>query len=159
MFSEHCILINRIESILLPFLLNETNNHIKAENKNIPSFSYRSHQWLWCYGSWIDNYLCNQCLSPMKLWVQIPLRRGVLDTTLCDKVQVVRDFRQVGGFLHRGSQLYFHITRYVLKEEGMNKKCIYNFWNILLSKLHLCTFKLFYFVQIPCMDSLTEVMS
>jgi hypothetical protein len=38
------------------------------------------------YGSWIDNYLCNQCLSPMKLWVQIPLRRGVLDTTLCDKV-------------------------------------------------------------------------
>ena len=45
--------------------------------------------------------------------------QGVLDTTLCDKVQVVRDFRQVGGFLHRGSQLYFHITRYVLKEEGM----------------------------------------
>ena len=34
--------------------------------------------------------LCNQCLSPLfKLWVRIPLRRawrGVLDTTLCDKV-------------------------------------------------------------------------
>ena len=30
---------------------------------------------------------CNQCLSPLTiLWVQIPLRRGVLDTTLCDKV-------------------------------------------------------------------------
>ena len=29
---------------------------------------------------------CNQCLSPLKLWVQIPLRRGVLDVTLCDKV-------------------------------------------------------------------------
>jgi len=31
-------------------------------------------------------HLCNQCLSPLTLWVQIPLRQGVLDTTLCDKV-------------------------------------------------------------------------
>ena len=35
--------------------------------------------------SWIYNYLCNQCLSPLILWVRTPLRRGVLDTTLCDK--------------------------------------------------------------------------
>jgi hypothetical protein len=40
----------------------------------------------WSHGSWIYNYLCNQCLSPLTLWVRIPLRRGVLDTTLCDKV-------------------------------------------------------------------------
>jgi hypothetical protein len=26
------------------------------------------------------------CLSPLMLWVRIPLRWGVLDTTLCDKV-------------------------------------------------------------------------
>ena len=26
----------------------------------------------WSYGSWIYNYLCNQCLSPLKLWVRIP---------------------------------------------------------------------------------------
>jgi hypothetical protein len=38
------------------------------------------------YGSWIYNYLCNQCLSPLTLWLRIPPRRGVLDTTLCDKV-------------------------------------------------------------------------
>ena len=36
------------------------------------------------YGSWIYNYLYNQCLSHLKLWVRISLRRGVLDT-LCDK--------------------------------------------------------------------------
>jgi hypothetical protein len=30
--------------------------------------------------------LCNQCLSPLKLWVRTLLRRGILDTTLCDKV-------------------------------------------------------------------------
>ena len=35
----------------------------------------------WSYDSWIDNYLCNQCLSPPKLWVQT-----LFDTTLCDKV-------------------------------------------------------------------------
>jgi hypothetical protein len=40
----------------------------------------------WSYGSWIYNYLCNQCLSSLKLWVLIMLRRGVLDTTLYDKV-------------------------------------------------------------------------
>ena len=35
----------------------------------------------WSYGSWIYNYLCNQCLSPITLW-----EGGVLDTTLCDKI-------------------------------------------------------------------------
>ena len=42
--------------------------------------------WSWSYGNWIYNYLCNQCLSPLTLWVWIPLRWGILDTTLCDKV-------------------------------------------------------------------------
>ena len=32
------------------------------------------------------NYLCNQCISPITLWVRILLRRCVLDTILCDKV-------------------------------------------------------------------------
>jgi hypothetical protein len=45
-----------------------------------PSFCIKS------YGSLIYSYLCNQCISPLALWFRIPLRRGVLDTTLCDKV-------------------------------------------------------------------------
>ena len=36
--------------------------------------------------SWICNYLCNQCLSALNLWVWIPLIGGVLNTTLFDKV-------------------------------------------------------------------------
>ena len=36
------------------------------------------------YGSWIYNYICNQCLSPLMVWVQIPPRARC--TTLCDKV-------------------------------------------------------------------------
>ena len=37
--------------------------------------------WSWWHGSWIYNYLCNQCLSSLMLHKQ-----GVLDKTLCDKV-------------------------------------------------------------------------
>jgi hypothetical protein len=42
--------------------------------------------WLWLYGSWIcnSNYLCNQCLSWLKLWASSWC--GIFDTTLCDKV-------------------------------------------------------------------------
>ena len=35
---------------------------------------------------WIYNCLCTQRLSLLVLWVWIPLRWGVLNTTLCDKV-------------------------------------------------------------------------
>jgi len=47
------------------------------------------------YGSWIYNYLCNQCLSPLMLWVWISIRARC--TTLYDKV--CQWLRQVGGFL------------------------------------------------------------
>jgi hypothetical protein len=50
-------------------------------HSNWPSYTNLS----WTYGSWIYNYQCNQCLSPIKLWVRILLRWGVLNT-LCDKV-------------------------------------------------------------------------
>jgi len=36
----------------------------------------RGVSWSWSYGSWIGNYLCNQCLSPLKLCVRIPLMAG-----------------------------------------------------------------------------------
>ena len=38
----------------------------------------------WSYGSWIYNYVCNQCLSPLMLWVRISIRARC--TTLYDKV-------------------------------------------------------------------------
>jgi len=56
-------------------------------NCNLPLYIlFMAPSWSWSYGSWIYNYLCNQCLSPLMLWVQTLLRRGVFDTTLCDKV-------------------------------------------------------------------------
>ena len=38
----------------------------------------------WSYGSWIYNYLCNECLSPLMSWVRISIRARC--TTLCDEV-------------------------------------------------------------------------
>ena len=49
---------------------------------NFYSWEKRS-SWQWSYGSWIYNYLCNQCLSPLMLWVLILNRARC---TTCDKV-------------------------------------------------------------------------
>ena len=57
---------------------------ILAGNWN-PSSSKRS-SWSCSYGSWNCNYICYQCLPPLTLCIRIPLRRGVLDSTLCDKI-------------------------------------------------------------------------
>ena len=51
----------------------------------------------WSYVSCIYNYLCKQCLSTLKLWVQIPLmakctRYNIMWLTF------VSDLQQVGGF-------------------------------------------------------------
>ena len=52
--------------------------------------------WSRLYGSWIYNYLCNQYLSPLTLWVWTPLRWGVLDTNM---IKFVSNLWQVRGFL------------------------------------------------------------
>ena len=44
----------------------------------------RVPSWPWSHGSWIYNYLCNQCILPLMLWVRISIR--VRCTILCDKV-------------------------------------------------------------------------
>ena len=49
-----------------------------------PSLIQEGPSWPWSHGSWIDNYLSNQCLSPLMLWVRTSIRARC--TTLCDKV-------------------------------------------------------------------------
>ena len=71
-------------------------HHVKktTPNSNAQYFSFKSFFFfffqglsrLWSHGSWIYNYLWYQCLSPLTLWVRTPLGRGVVDTTLYDKV-------------------------------------------------------------------------
>ena len=53
--------------------------------RNIICWTHILKRLSWSYGSWIYSYLCNQCLSPLELWVRIPIKRGVIETTLCHK--------------------------------------------------------------------------
>ena len=50
--------------------------------------------WPWLHSSWIYNYLCNQCLSPLKLW----LRTLFMASVTCDRSVV---FSWYSGFLHQ----------------------------------------------------------
>ena len=45
---------------------------------------FKGPSWPWSYGSWIYSFLCNQCLSPLMLWVRISFRARRIG--LCDKV-------------------------------------------------------------------------
>jgi hypothetical protein len=43
--------------------------------------------WSWTYGSWIYNFMCNQCLSPLRLWVRFTLMAR------CAEIQFVCELR------------------------------------------------------------------
>ena len=74
--------------------------------KNIVHSICKNRELLWSgwYDSWIYDYLCNKCISPLRLRVWIPLRQGVLNTTLCDQVCLTCGrlvvFSRYSGFLH-----------------------------------------------------------
>ena len=57
--------------------------HVRT-NLKIQILLLQGLSWSWSFGSWIYNYLCNRCLSPLIVWVRIPLSARC--TTLCDKV-------------------------------------------------------------------------
>jgi hypothetical protein len=65
-----CLLLTEFERIFscLLFIVCSVSKNYFIFNKG-PS-------WSWSYGSWIYNYLCNQCLSPLKLWVRTPFMAG-----------------------------------------------------------------------------------
>ena len=42
-----------------------------AITSNYNEYQYNRVSWSWSYGSWTYNSMCNQCISPLKLWVQI----------------------------------------------------------------------------------------
>jgi hypothetical protein len=51
--------------ISLQFILVKLLFHISI----VYLYFIKGASWLWAYGSWIYNCLCNQCLSPLMLWV------------------------------------------------------------------------------------------
>jgi len=47
--------------------------HYLSMQEVIVSILLKGPSWSWSYGNWIYNYLCDQCLSPLTLWVWIQL--------------------------------------------------------------------------------------
>jgi len=94
--THPCVLVVSILSMFLPFICSDSvvcfyssfyclvacsrDGYIL----NIVHITLNINQWInliipqgpwcsWSCGSWIYNYLCNQCISPQTLWVQTPL--------------------------------------------------------------------------------------
>jgi hypothetical protein len=108
-----------LESIEIVLTLIISENYLKKNikkkkrKKSALRSSFEKPSWSWLYGSWIYDYLRSQCLSPLMLWVWIPLRQGVLDTTLCNKVC---QWLATGWWVSPGTLLsYTNITEILLK--------------------------------------------
>ena len=52
----------------------------------------------WSHGSWIYNYLCNQYLSPLTLWIQIEFMAGVY-LIQHYMIKFISDLHHIGNFL------------------------------------------------------------
>ena len=62
----------------------------------------------WSYGSWIYNYLCDKCLSPLKLWVwTLFMLRCTIQHNV---IKFVSDLRQIGGFLRFPPSIKLTVT-------------------------------------------------
>ena len=102
-----------------------------------PSYSF-SHliyasSWSWLYGSWIYNYLCKQCISPLTLWVRT--RSGEVYSIQLYAIIFVSDLRQIG----------------FLRVSSTNTNCRHDTTGIIsnkiLFKLRSDAYKYFYFVK------------
>jgi hypothetical protein len=83
-------------------VFNTTFNNISVISWTLASVSWHNKNptnhislegllWSWSYGSWIYNYLCYQCLSPLTLWVWNLLSQGVHDTTIKTRTSQLDD--------------------------------------------------------------------
>ena len=91
-------------SYKINFTLWDDTSHMEKYSK-IHFFIYKISWFIFCLivlngdhmGSWICNYLCNQCLSPLKVWVWILLMARC--TWYIYVIKFVSDLQHVGGFL------------------------------------------------------------
>jgi hypothetical protein len=65
--------------------------------KNIMLILIIVPSWSWSYGSWIYNYLCNQYLSPLKLWSSSNPVNGEVYSKQHYMIKFVNDLRHVTG--------------------------------------------------------------
>ena len=64
-----CCEFERHNSFFFCFLFKKVTLNIQSMESILKCIIQQGPLCPWSYGSWIYNYLCNQCLSPLKLWV------------------------------------------------------------------------------------------
>ena len=92
------------------------NQKLKCSDDVSVSKPFKGQSWPWSYGCWIYNYLCNQCLSPLMLWVRIPMRARctTLGNKVCQSLATGRWFSP-GPLVSSINQTYHDITEILLK--------------------------------------------
>ena len=144
-----CIKWNKAgeRGVLAIHIAKRTSNFKSKLKHNFHSFSIIWKEgllWSWLYGGWMYNYLCNQCLSPLNLWVWILLMARCTRTTLyslsvtCDRLVV---FSGYSSFAHQKNwppQYNWNIVESGIKHHNPNpnrrrfiKKFIYiTYWDM-----------------------------
>ena len=98
--------------------------------------------------------LCNQCLSPLALWVWNLLGRGVLDTRLCDKVcqwLALGQWFSSGTMVSSTNKTDCHVITEILLKVALNtitqisnpKDCITLKFTIVIIKYNICVIAVF----------------
>ena len=64
-------LFHHVQRIMCSYCYNLTLCSNSSAASTLTSSQKQGLSWSWSYGSWIYNYLCNQCLSVLMLWVLI----------------------------------------------------------------------------------------
>ena len=68
------------------------------------------HLWSWSYRSWIYNYLCNQCISPLTFFFNLISAHD--DTTLCDKLCLCHKWPWICSTCRKHLQVLYFILVY-----------------------------------------------
>jgi hypothetical protein len=102
-FSSKVLLYSKEEEEL--FVINLVYNFYRFNFIYLYTYILEEQSWSWLYGSWIYNYLCNQCLSPLKLCSNLThgkcMRYNIMWSSLsvtCDRSVV---FFGYSDFLHQ----------------------------------------------------------
>ena len=82
-------------------------------------YIYKGSSWSWSYGSWIYNYLCNQCLSPLNVMSSNPTHAWCTHYTImwsslsgaCDRSVV---FSRYSSFLHSCNNVVANVAGYAV---------------------------------------------
>ena len=59
------------------YIYNSSCFHFHIEQFHLNTLIFMGPSWSWSYGSWIYNYFCNQCLSPLNLRKIAPIMASI----------------------------------------------------------------------------------